>query len=84
LIWERFGIARDANGGNSGDANFAVNGSKALAVDMDPAMLIDICLEEDKKRMAGYDSRLLRPTTMPKLARLARRFIRPRTKTRAA
>jgi hypothetical protein len=47
---------------------------------MDPAKLIDICLEEDKKRMAGYDPRLLRPTTMPKLARFARRFIKPKTK----
>jgi hypothetical protein len=28
--------------------------------------------------MAGYDARLLRPTTMPKLARLARIFIRPK------
>jgi hypothetical protein len=34
--------------------------------------------------MAGYDERLLRPTTMPKLARLARLFIRPKTPARAA
>ena len=43
-----------------------------------PAVLINICLEEDKKRMAGYDQRLLRPTTMPRLARMARLFIRPK------
>jgi hypothetical protein len=28
--------------------------------------------------MAGYDERLLRPTTMPKLARFARLFIKPK------
>jgi hypothetical protein len=80
LIWERIGIARDVDGGNANDANFTVNGSKALSDEMDPALLIDICLEEDRKRMAGYDARLLRPVTMPKLARFARLFIRPKKK----
>jgi hypothetical protein len=28
--------------------------------------------------MAGYDQGLIRPTTMPKLARFARIFIRPK------
>ena len=78
LVYERLGIAKDVDGLADGDANFTVNGSKALADEMDPATLIDICLEEDKKRMSGYDPRLLRPTTMPKLARFARRFIRPK------
>jgi hypothetical protein len=78
LIWERIGIARGVDGLEKGDANFTVNGSKALADEMDPGLLIDICLEEDKKRMAGYDERLVRPTTMPRLARLARLFIRPK------
>jgi hypothetical protein len=82
LIWERIGIARDVDGLEGGDANFTMNGSKALADEMDPAVLIDICLEEDKRRMAGYDERLVRPTTMPRLARLARLFIKP--KKRAA
>ncbi len=76
LIWERIGIARNVDGLEGADANFTVNGSKALSEEMDPATLIDTCLAEDRKRMAGYDPRLLRPTTMPKLARLARLFIR--------
>jgi hypothetical protein len=80
LFWERFGMARDMEGGNANDANFTVNGSKALSDEMDPATLIDICLEEDTKRMAGYDPRLLRPVTMPKLARFARLFIRPKNR----
>jgi hypothetical protein len=82
LIWERIGIARDVDGLDGGDANFTVNGSKALSEEMDPARLIDICLEEDKKRMSGYDDRLLRPTTVPKLARIARFFIRPKAPAR--
>ena len=78
LIWERIGIARSVDGLDGADANFTMNGSKALSDEMDPAILIDICLEEDKKRMAGYDRRLLRPTTMPRLARIARLFVRPK------
>ena len=80
LIWERIGIARNVDGLEGADANFTMNGSKALSDEMDPAILIDICLEEDKKRMAGYDRRLLRPTTMPRLARMARLFVRPKKK----
>lgn len=81
LIWERIGIARSVDGLEGADANFTMNGSKALSDEMDPAVLIDICLEEDKKRMAGYDRRLLRPTTMPRLARMARLFVRPKKKS---
>lgn len=81
LIWERIGIARSVDGLEGADANFTMNGSKALSDEMDPAILIDICLEEDKKRMAGYDRRLLRPTTMPRLARMARLFVRPKKKS---
>jgi len=78
LVWERIGIARNVDGLEGGDANFTMNGSKSLSDEMDPAILIDICLEEDKRRMAGYDERLLRPTTTPRLARLARIFIKPK------
>jgi hypothetical protein len=80
LIWERIGIARGVDGLEGADANFTMNGSKALSDEMDIANLIDIALVEDKRRMAGYDPRLKRPTTMPKLARLARLFIRPKKK----
>jgi len=84
LIYERMGIAKDVDGLQGADANFTMNGQKALTDEMDVARLIDICLEEDKKRMAGYDPRLKRPTTMPKLARLARLFIRPKKKQQPA
>jgi hypothetical protein len=80
LIWERIGIAKSVDGLEGADANFTVNGSQAISDEMDPAKLIDICLEQDVTRMQGYDSRLLRPTTAPFFARLARRFIRPKTR----
>ncbi len=47
-----------------------MNGSAALSKEMDLLTLLAICLEEDKKRMAGYDSRLKRPTFMPFLGRI--------------
>ncbi|MDD2705817.1 MAG: ferritin-like domain-containing protein [Acidocella sp.] len=78
LIWERIGIAKDVDGLEGADANFTMNGSQAISDEMDPAKLIDICLVQDKLRMEGYDPRLIRPTTTPFLARLARLFIRPK------
>lgn len=77
LVWERIGIARgiDADG-VAQDANFTMNGSAALGEAMTPGAMIDLCLAEDARRMAGYDARLLRPGTVPRLARLARRFVK--------
>ncbi|WP_432261207.1 ferritin-like domain-containing protein [Cupriavidus sp. TMH.W2] len=77
LIWERIGIARgiDADG-VAQDANFTMNGSAALGEALTPGAMIDLCLAENDRRMAGYDARLLRPETVPRLARLARRFVK--------
>ncbi len=84
LVWERIGIARGV--GSAGDAasatvpqdnNFTVTGSKAVgAVDLSVAALIDVCLEENERRLSGYDARLLRPNLVPRLMRFARRFMR--------
>jgi hypothetical protein len=81
LGWERVGLARgmDADGKQlpKQDNSFTVNGSKSVSgADVSVAELMDICLAENDRRMAGYDARLCRPTTMPKLVRLARRFMR--------
>jgi hypothetical protein len=80
LVRERIGLARGIGADKSEqkqDNNFTVTGSKAVAdVDLPIASLIDICLAENDRRMAGYDARLLRPMTIPRLARLARRFMR--------
>jgi hypothetical protein len=76
LIWERVGIAKavDAEGGAQ-DANFAITGSGSVGVELTPRELIDLCLSENERRMAGYDRRLLRPLTVPRLARWAQRLL---------
>jgi hypothetical protein len=75
LVWERMGIARDVNG-TPQDANFTVKGSEAVAGEIDIAELLDFCLAENDRRLSGYDPRLIKPTTVPRLVRLARRFMR--------
>jgi len=89
LIYERIGLARGVGASQDStpqDNNFTLTGSKAVAdVDLSPAALIDVCLTENDKRLAGYDRRLLRPVVMPSLARLIRRFLRnPRAAEPAA
>jgi hypothetical protein len=82
LGWERIGLARDMDSGDKSggakpaqDNNFTLTGSKAVSdVDINPLDLMVICLSENDRRFAGYDPRLLRPTTTPALARLAVRL----------
>jgi hypothetical protein len=74
LAWERIGIARgmDPGGSPPEDNNFTLNGSKAVSdANLDLASLLTVCLEENDRRFAGYDPRLLRPTTTPAIARIA-------------
>jgi hypothetical protein len=86
LVWERIGIARGVGRAGDGEAgtttpqdnNFTLTGGKAVgAVDLSIAALIDVCLEENDRRLSGYDARLLRPNVVPRLMRFARRFMRP-------
>jgi hypothetical protein len=77
LIWERIGIAKGLDsGGEMQDANFTLTGHKQIGLDLNLGELLDMCLTQDKYRMDGYDERLLRPTFVPGMARLARRFVR--------
>jgi hypothetical protein len=74
LGWERIGLARgmDAQGHETRqDNNFTVNGAKAVSsVEISVVDLMGICLMENDRRFAGYDARLLRPTTIPSLVRM--------------
>jgi len=94
LVWERIGLARGT--GSAGDSssaasavpqdnNFTLTGGKAVgAVDLSVRDLIDVCLEENERRLSGYDPRLLRPNVVPRLMRLSRRFMqRPKAATTA-
>ncbi|WP_213294667.1 ferritin-like domain-containing protein [Paraburkholderia sacchari] len=80
LGWERIGLARtmDAEGNEQQqDNNFTVNGAQSVSdVDINVPDLMRLCLEENDRRFSGYDTRLLRPETMPKLVRFALRFMR--------
>jgi hypothetical protein len=80
LGWERVGLAKTVDGNGQErkqDNNFTVTGAKSVsAEDYTLADIIDLCLAENDRRFAGYDARLLRPTTMPALARFARFFLR--------
>jgi hypothetical protein len=85
LGWERIGLARtlDAEGNEQKqDNNFTVNGAHAVsATETSVRELMTLCLQESERRFSGYDPRLLRPATMPKLVRLMLRFTRARGST---
>jgi hypothetical protein len=65
----RMGVATGA------DDDFATHGKEAVGVDIELGPFIDLCLAEDARRMAHLDPRLLRPTFIPNMVRVARRFI---------
>ncbi len=77
LVWERVQTARSVGGGN----NFTMTGHESMAIDLDAAALMRLCLAENDRRLQGYDARLLRPTVMPRLVRLALRFMRKSSAT---
>jgi hypothetical protein len=83
LGWERLGLAKGMDSSAKGqsnlaqDNNFTVTGSKAVSnVEVSIREIMELCLEENDRRFAGYDKRLRRPTTMPSLARFATRLLR--------
>ena len=79
LIWERIGIARKIEShGNAADNNFTLSGSRELGVDVSFRQLAAICLNENDRRLAPYDRRLIRPAFVPAAIRLALRFMRDR------
>ncbi|WP_150560715.1 ferritin-like domain-containing protein [Pandoraea bronchicola] len=77
LIGDRVVIARGIDtDGMAHDANFLATGVAGIRESLRPRDLIALCLEENARRMEGYDKRLLRPTFVPKLARLALRIMK--------
>ena len=77
LVWERLSIAKgiDADGG-AHDSNFLPANREVIGDGLNPRALLELCIAENDARMRGYDSRLLRPTFVPALARLALRFMK--------
>jgi hypothetical protein len=77
LVWDRIGIAKgiDANG-VAHDSNFLPGNSTTIGDALCARQLFELCLVENERRMSGYDGRLLRPTAIPRVVRLALRFMR--------
>ncbi|TAN06383.1 MAG: ferritin-like domain-containing protein [Rhodanobacteraceae bacterium] len=76
LVWERVGIARGLDSkGKMQDANFAVSSGRQLDSELKLGKLLELCLVENERRMKGYDQRLLRPTVVPRVARLIHKFV---------
>ncbi|HKT97724.1 MAG TPA: ferritin-like domain-containing protein [Paraburkholderia sp.] len=77
LVWDRVAIARGIDAeGVAHDSNFLPANRAVLGDSLKPREMIELCLREDEARMRGYDSRLLRPTFVPTLARIALRFMK--------
>ena len=60
-----------------------MTGAKQVGEDISIAQLMDICLAENDRRLGIYDQRLLRPMFVPRMVRIARKFLRA-AKTDAA
>ena len=75
---ERVSIAKGMDAPKDApDNNFTITGSKAVSdVDISVPELMGLCLAENDRRFSGYDSRLLRPTTMPAMVRFALRVLK--------
>jgi hypothetical protein len=78
LAMERMSIAKDLEGGaaENQDNNFTVTGAEQLGIDIDVWDLMDVCLAENDRRLGQYDARLVRPNFVPRMVRLARRFMK--------
>ena len=84
---ERVSLAKDLEGGSAEnqDNNFTVSGAEQLGIDIDLADLMDVCLAENDRRLGAYDPRLVRPSFVPMMIRLARRTVlKPAKKAAAA
>jgi hypothetical protein len=76
LVRERVAIAKAVGAKRQArDVNFTMTGATSVGIKLKPRDLIDLCLAETDRRMAGYDQRLLRPMTVPRLARMVRRLL---------
>ncbi|NBX73365.1 MAG: ferritin-like domain-containing protein [Alphaproteobacteria bacterium] len=63
-------------GARSGGGSFTMTGTESVAGKLSPRLFLETCLAENNRRMAEYDDTLLRPTLMPRLAKLALLFVR--------
>jgi hypothetical protein len=67
-VRRRLGAVRSSAG-----VGFTISGSSSVTVDFSPKSFLGLCLSENARRLAGFDSGLLRPRLVPALAGLALR-----------
>jgi hypothetical protein len=77
LVWDRVAIAKGIDtDGMAHDSNFLASNGGDIGRKLSTRELVELCLAENDLRMSGYDARLVRPTLVPTLARLALRFMK--------
>lgn len=69
-VWARIQTARGVQ-----TDDFMLNSSQSLNVDISPRGFVELCLQENERRLNPYDARLLRPRFVPMMARLALKFL---------
>jgi hypothetical protein len=70
-VWQRLQMARGMQHGQ----DFTVTGHRALHTAMTPRAFLALCLQENDRRLGGYDARLLRPRLVPTIARALYRVL---------
>ena len=60
-----FGLASDSDS----NAAFTATGAKTFVSDLTPTLFLSTCVRENERRLAKFDSRLLRPRLGPALAK---------------
>ncbi len=68
--WGRVSLARAVD-----DKNFTRTGADAVGLSLKPRAFFALCASEQERRMARYDSRLLRPRIMPSIAGMLSRVL---------
>jgi hypothetical protein len=55
---------------------FTATGASNFMDDLTPELFLSTCLEENARRMSAFDTQLLQPQLIPRLAKIALRFLR--------
>jgi hypothetical protein len=71
-VWSRIQTAR----GVSAHENFTLNGHAAIMPDFSLREFLQLCLQENERRLGCYDQRLLRPQLVPTIAKGLCRVLR--------
>lgn len=58
------------------NSNLTMRGHQGLGIDLKPRAFMELCLQENERRMACYDARLLRPQLVPRCVRALCAFSR--------